>query len=127
MPKLIKPAAWDVFIAAVSDGSTVVDAAKQAGFTNAPVNDRRKRDAEFAQRLAEARAAGKLAIKRKRAASFRKVVVAMSAPAQGVRTAALDAETLPTVRPVVIGKVVEGLIFVDPALLCRALSAGRVS
>ena len=42
MPKLIKPAAWDAFIAAVSDGSTVVDAANQAGFTNAPVNDRSK-------------------------------------------------------------------------------------
>jgi hypothetical protein len=136
MPKIIGTDQIEKFLATIAGGDSQGVAAKQFGFTSGTVSIWAKRRPEFAERLRAAHEQGKVARRRQMMANTRAMFAALAGgpPAtaaellpQGEATEPAAAspapEQRPTFKPVPLGKLVDGILYVDMGMLSAALAS----
>jgi len=116
------------YVALVSSGMSLGDAAKGVGRSIEAVGRWVKFDPALGEALKAARIEGKRAKRIRQAQRARGLVAALSgAPAPTPMPATLAGESLPHVRPIACGVVRDGVVFLDAGQLAKVLAAARIA
>ena len=111
------------YVALVSSGMSLGDAAKGVGRSIEAVRRWVKLDPALGEALKAARIEGKRAKRIRQAQKARGLVAALTG---GPSPVPASAEGLPSVRPIACGVVRDGVVFLDAGQLAKVLAAARV-